>query len=136
MSSYRNPSGLGRFENSAHACLPTMPLRLETRPTRRSDPLFLSAARSTSTILAMPSRLELLYGPPAKGIAPVTVHGHVSATSRSRAKDWIAAGKQLYSSAASTSRAETPASASAQIGRASCRERVSSWGGAGAVEAK
>src|SRR5437879_3752979 len=91
-----------------------MPLRLETRPIRRSDPSFPSPSRSTSTILATPSRLKLLYGPPANGMAPVTVHGHVSATFRSRAKDWIAAGKQLYSSAASTSRAETPASASAR----------------------
>src|SRR5437762_13613919 len=113
MSSYRNPSGLGRFENSAHACLAKMPLRLETRPIRRSDPLFFSAARSTSTIRAMPSRLELLYGPPAKGIAPATVHGHVAATSRSRAKAWIAAGTQLYGSAGAGARAEAPGSRSA-----------------------
>src|SRR3989442_1210788 len=91
-----------------------MPLRLETRPIRRSDPSFPSPPRSTSTILATPSRLKLLYGPPANGMAPVTVQGHVSASFRSRAKDWIAAGKQLYSSAASTSRAEMPASVSAR----------------------
>src|SRR5437870_10547394 len=45
-----------------------MPLRLETRPIRRSDPSFPSPPRSTSTILATPSRLKLLYGPPANGM--------------------------------------------------------------------